>query len=237
MTREGYAFIIVEGLEDDIFVGAGKMRGALNGDIVRVGVIRQRNDGKRTEGEIREIIERSAKPFVGVLHIVGQKAWVLMQSRMMPYDISIDILDKNDKPVFKKKGSKNNSADNNNYKGSLKPVEKGEYSVKGLFEIIDGEKKELKAHAGMKVAAIVDSWPKGEPNPLGHIVDVLGELGENDTEMHAILAEYNLPYRFEPEVENFFGVITRGQALCLPMIIGGALIMAWAYSRKSAVIK
>ena len=202
MTREGYAFIIVEGLEDDIFVGAGKMRGALNGDIVRIGVIRQRNDGKRTEGEIREIIERSAKPFVGVLHIVGQKAWVLMQSRMMPYDISIDILDKNDKPVFKKKGSKNNSADNNNYKGSLKPVEKGEYSVKGLFEIIDGEKKELKAHAGMKVAAIVDSWPKGEPNPLGHIVDVLGELGENDTEMHAILAEYNLPYRFEPEVEN-----------------------------------
>lgn len=44
-------------------------------------------------------------------------------------------------------------------------------------------------------------------------------------------------YVREPEVENFFGVITRGQALCLPMIIGGALIMAWAYSRKSAVIK
>ena len=44
-------------------------------------------------------------------------------------------------------------------------------------------------------------------------------------------------YVREPEAENFFGVITRGQALCLPMIIGGALIMAWAYSRKSAVIK
>ena len=44
-------------------------------------------------------------------------------------------------------------------------------------------------------------------------------------------------YVREPEVENFFGVITRGQALCLPMIIGGALIMALAYSHKSAVIK
>ncbi|HHF5723601.1 TPA: prolipoprotein diacylglyceryl transferase [Haemophilus influenzae] len=44
-------------------------------------------------------------------------------------------------------------------------------------------------------------------------------------------------YVREPEVENFFGIITRGQALCLPMIIGGAFIMAWAYSRKSAVIK
>ena len=36
MTREGYGFIIVEGEEDDIFVKASKMRGALNGDIVRV---------------------------------------------------------------------------------------------------------------------------------------------------------------------------------------------------------
>ena len=46
----------------------------------------------------------------------------------------------------------------------------------------------------MKVAAVVDSWPRGESVPRGHIVDVLGEPGENDTEMHAILAEYSLPY-------------------------------------------
>ncbi|MDU2245027.1 MAG: prolipoprotein diacylglyceryl transferase, partial [Haemophilus parainfluenzae] len=37
-------------------------------------------------------------------------------------------------------------------------------------------------------------------------------------------------------VESFLGIMTRGQALCLPMIIGGGLIMAWAYNRsKSAV--
>lgn len=54
----------------------------------------------------------------------------------------------------------------------------------------------------MKVAAAIDGWDKGEPTPKGHIVDVLGMPGENDTEMHAILAEYALPYRFEPEVEN-----------------------------------
>ena len=33
-------------------------------------------------------------------------------------------------------------------------------------------------------------------------MDVLGEPGANDTEMHSILAEYGLPYRFEPDVEN-----------------------------------
>ena len=43
-------------------------------------------------------------------------------------------------------------------------------------------------------------------------------------------------YVREPEVESFLGIMTRGQALCLPMIIGGGLIMAWAYNRsKSAV--
>jgi ribonuclease R len=55
---------------------------------------------------------------------------------------------------------------------------------------------------GMKVAVLVTDWPKRSPEPLGHIVDVLGVPGENDTEMHAILAEYQLPYRFEPEVEQ-----------------------------------
>ncbi len=56
--------------------------------------------------------------------------------------------------------------------------------------------------SGMKAAAIVDSWPRHELNPKGHVVDVLGMPGENDTEMHAILAEYGLPYRFEKEVED-----------------------------------
>mgnify|MGYP002511334082 CR=1 FL=1 len=54
----------------------------------------------------------------------------------------------------------------------------------------------------MKVAAVVDDWPRHEMTPRGHIVDVLGEPGENDTEMHAILAEYDLPYRFEQEIED-----------------------------------
>ena len=38
--------------------------------------------------------------------------------------------------------------------------------------------------------------------PEGKIVDVLGESGKNDTEMHAIMAEFEMPYRFEPEVSE-----------------------------------
>ena len=61
---------------------------------------------------------------------------------------------------------------------------------------------QAKPYQGMKVAVLVESWPHGAPAPLGKIVDVLGEPGENNAEMHAILAEYGLPYRFEPEVEE-----------------------------------
>ena len=72
--------------------------------------------------------------------------------------------------------------------------------VESLDELpeIDG----LKASNGMKVAVLVTDWPKKAPEPLGRIVDVLGKPGENDTEMHSILAEYGLPYRFPQDVEE-----------------------------------
>ena len=89
MTREGYAFIIIDGEEDDVFVKASKTRGALHGDRVRVTVTREKLDRQRREGEVVEILERSPRPFIGILHIVGNQAWVLMQSRFMPYDITI----------------------------------------------------------------------------------------------------------------------------------------------------
>ena len=184
MTRDGYAFIIVEGQDEDIFVKAAKTHRALNGDKVIVAVTREARNGQRREGEIRKILERSTRPFIGVLHTVGKQAWVMMQSKTMPYDIAIEV---------------NPETANT---GALKPTGRKEFAVNGVYETVDGERRELTARSGMKVAAVVDSWKRGEANPSGHLTDVLGEMGENDTEMHAILAEYGLPYRFEPEVEN-----------------------------------
>ena len=88
--------------------------------------------------------------------------------------------------------------------GWLKPLGSEEYSIHNLYEAgEDGYgRQEMKVRSGMKVAAVVDDWPRSEMSPRGHIVDVLGEPGENDTEMHAILAEYALPYRFESAVAN-----------------------------------
>ena len=185
----------VEGMDDDIYVRQGKTKGALNADTVKVAVTKEKTDTRRQEGVILEIVERSRKPFVGVLHVVGNQAWVLMQSRVMPYDISIDITDIDGKPIHRRKNPLPES-------GYLKALGNGEFAVAGVHETVDGEAKDLTVHAGLKVAVLVDSWDRGEPNPKGHLVDVLGEPGANDTEMHSILAEYGLPYRFEPEVEN-----------------------------------
>lgn len=204
MTREGFAFVIAEGEEDDVFVKASKTRGALNGDIVRVSVTREKTDRTRREGEIVEIIERSRKPFIGILHVVGDQAWVLMQSRFMPYDISVPFAESDERRYRRHKVKGQSLAEPKDETGWLKPLGDDLYSVHGVYELTeDGAgRQELKACSGMKVAVMVDGWERHESNPRGHIVDVLGEPGENDTEMHAILAEYALPYRFEPEVAN-----------------------------------
>ena len=203
MTREGYAFIIIDGEEDDVFVKASKTRGALHGDTVKVTVTREKTD-KRREGEVVEIIERSPKPFIGILHVVGNQAWVLMQSRFMPYDITIPFTE-TDKQRYRRHKVKGQSmAEPKDDTGHLKPLGDELYAIHRVYELgEDGYgRQEMTVRSGMKVAAVVDDWPRSEMSPRGHIVDVLGEPGENDTEMHAILAEYALPYRFESEVAN-----------------------------------
>ena len=156
MSREGFIFVTVPGEQDDIFVKATKTRNALNGDTVRVALTKEKIGNHRREGEVVEIVERSTRPHVGVLHFVGSQAWVLMQSKAMPYDIEID----------------------------------------------QQQALEMGGKTGMKAAVVVDRWEKYDIGPKGHVVDVLGMPGENETEMHAILAEFGLPYRFTPEVEN-----------------------------------
>lgn len=54
---------------------------------------------------------------------------------------------------------------------------------------------------GDKAVARIVRWPENEMNPSGEVVDILGRRGENTAEMHAILAEFGLPYRYPSNVE------------------------------------
>ncbi|OAV75272.1 Ribonuclease R [Bacteroidales bacterium Barb7] len=55
---------------------------------------------------------------------------------------------------------------------------------------------------GDKVLARIIEWPEGQKNPIGQIIDILGQSGDNTAEMHAILAEFGLPYKYPANVEH-----------------------------------
>ncbi|HEV7230322.1 MAG TPA: ribonuclease R [Bacteroidia bacterium] len=59
------------------------------------------------------------------------------------------------------------------------------------------------AKNGQKVIAHVTDWATRGHNPIGEVVRVLGNAGEHETEIHAILAEFGLPYEFPKDVEKF----------------------------------
>jgi ribonuclease R len=55
---------------------------------------------------------------------------------------------------------------------------------------------------GEKAVVKIIEWPENAKNPIGEVIDVLGRVGNNDTEMHAILADFGLPYRYPEHVER-----------------------------------
>ncbi len=59
------------------------------------------------------------------------------------------------------------------------------------------------AEQGDVVIARIEDWPKKADSPFGSIIKVLGKPGEHNTEIHAILAEYGLPYDFPIDVELY----------------------------------
>ena len=54
---------------------------------------------------------------------------------------------------------------------------------------------------GDKAVVRITEWPEEAKNPFGEVIDILGQAGDNTTEMHAILAEYGLPYTYPQAVE------------------------------------
>jgi ribonuclease R len=162
-VNKGFAFVIIEGRPDDIYVETELLNGAWDGDIVKVQVLskpgrRQSSRGDsgktRVEGRVVEITERNQKEIVGIIEVWPKYAVV--------------------QPDHKK-----------------------------LFDPIFVEPEHLHgASNGDKVIIKMTTWPTRTRQPEGEVLHVLGQAGENDVEMHAILAEFGLPYEFPEEVQK-----------------------------------
>ncbi|HEA19911.1 MAG TPA: ribonuclease R [Pricia antarctica] len=154
LTSRGNAYIVVEDMDDDIFIPANRVNKAFHGDTVEVNVFKPRK-GKKLEGEIINIIERKKTEFVGILDIQKTFAFVRPTDFRMYTDFFVPI-------------------------GNI-----------------------MDANDGDKVVVTFEEWSDKGGSPTGRVTEVLGKPGDHNTEIHAILAEYGLPYDFPTEVERY----------------------------------
>lgn len=154
-VNRNFAFVIVEDQDDDIYVETDFLKGAIDGDTVRVQIFSDgRARGQRLEGRVLEVISHGRPEMVGVVEIWPKYALVEPSHRKVydPIHIQLDDL-------------KN-------------------------------------ANDGDKVIVKITQWPSRTRKAEGKIIEVLGKSGDNEAEMHAILAEYGLPYHFPDNVEQ-----------------------------------
>ena len=153
MKSTGKAYVITSDLPEDVYIASGNAHHALNGDKVKVHLFPKRKD-RKTEGMIVEIVERTRKQFVGIIHVSKRFAFLVPDSASIPVDIYI--------PLNTLKGAKD----------------------------------------GQKVVAKITEWPEQASNPIGEIIHVLGEPGDNNVEMNSILAEFDFPLKFPKTAED-----------------------------------
>ncbi len=161
------AFIVSPDVEDDVVVKAEDLMYAMDGDTVKVMLHTGGRPGKRQEGEVVEILQRSRSEFVGRVEISPRYAFVIADFRKMHYDIFV-------------KNSNLNGAKNKD-----------------------------------KVIVKITDWPGKDKNPVGEVLQILGQAGEHETEMHSIMAEFGLPFEFPEhiiqEAEGISEVISKDE--------------------------
>jgi len=158
LTSKGEGYVVVDDLEDDIFIRNKNLNKALHKDVVEVYVFKRRKGG-RLEGEVSKVLERKRTEFVGTIQISEKFAFVETSGYNMYTDIFIP------------------------------------------------KSKIGKAQNGDKVLVKIEGWEANSESPVGSVIKVLGKPGEHHTEIHAILAQYGLPYEFPSEVEKYANAI------------------------------
>ena len=144
--------------EDDVWVSADDMGGAIDGDKVKLIKFSDggRRSGRRQEGKIVQIVERGRTELVGTIDVWAKYAYVQPDHKRVYEEVYI-------------------------------PGDK-----------IGG------ARQGEKVIVRLTKYPEdlsGKNTLEGEVITVLGMAGQNNTEMHAILAEFGLPNDFPTDVE------------------------------------
>ena len=158
-----------------------------------VGVFSRRSNGKNSvitddDGEVINVAERNS------MHALnGDRVRVNIAARRRGAEPEAEVIE-----IIEKKPQ--------TFIGTLKVEKHFGYLLtdsKFLATDIFIPKAKLKGgKTGDKAVARITEWKDDEKNPSGEVIDILGKAGENNAEIHAILAEYDLPYRYPVAVEK-----------------------------------
>ena len=150
-----FAYVTVDGRQDDIWVRSDDLNFAVDGDEVLVEITRESSKNYRAEGRVTRIVNRARTEYVGRIEISDKFAFVIPDNRNIHFD------------VF------------------LYPEKAG------------------KAKHNDKVIVKIAKWhDRANKSPLGEVTEVLGPAGENEAEIHSIMAEFGLPFHFPKTVEQ-----------------------------------
>ena len=185
--------IIDEMLEENFLVETEKGHFQLNGrGQIMTGVFQRKSNGKNTfipddGGDPIAISDSNSAHAMN-----GDKLKIALSARRRRHDPEgqvLEILEHSDTPFV----------------GTLKVSKNYAFlltETNTLANDIFIPKDKLKGGKdGDKAVVRITEWPEDAKNPFGEVIDVLGKAGENTTEMHAILAEYGLPYHYPQNVE------------------------------------
>jgi ribonuclease R len=95
ITRSGMGFVIVDGDKNDIMVKPGDFATALNGDIVRVKLIKENSRTGKKEGRITEVVTRKQTEFIGHLQLSTNHAFFVPDTDKPMPDLFIPLIDIN----------------------------------------------------------------------------------------------------------------------------------------------
>jgi ribonuclease R len=89
ITRSGIGYVIVEGIEKDIFIRPHDFGKAMHGDTVRISI--REHNGKRTEGKVEDVLERKQTEFIGNLEVTDSFAFFTADTQKPMPDFYISL--------------------------------------------------------------------------------------------------------------------------------------------------
>lgn len=164
ITRSGMGFVVVEHLEKDILVRPSDFNTALNGDTVRVKIVKKNADGTRMQGEVVEVLERKQSEFVGRVEISANFAFFIPETEKPMPDIYL--------PLDKLNGAQNNDR-------AIVRIIGWEKNKKPQGEIVQVMKSGDENDKAMKEILLQNGFPVFFPQPVldesENLPDVISE--------------------------------------------------------------